>query len=596
MLLADLWLMISRLQSKGDIMKKISIVLLLIAFAASAFAQGTIVVWGSPHNQVAKNVPSGDDFIGIAAGNAYGIGLRADGSLASWGQANTIVNSTPAGTNFTAISAGDQHAIALREDGSVVGWGNNSFGQTNTPPFTDFVKISAGINHNLGLRANGEVYAWGNNANGQCNVPAGTYLDIAGGNTYSIGLTTGGEVVAWGSGWNGELDTPAGNDFVQVSAKFLHAIARRADGSIVAWGNPTDNIIVPAGSYTDMAAGWQGNVAIRDDEELVSWANLWALKTVPEWVNDLTIVKVAAGNSFFLGLTGEFGEADADADGVADNLDEYPDDPLRAYNISYPLDSSTGWGTLAYEDMWPAQGDYDFNDLVLGYKLSLVLDADMKVKDINGQFQLRAVGATFQNAFAIEFPFASSNVETLVGNGNSSPYNMPIIEADTHFILKVISNTNDFVSVPGGDIFWNSQPEQPHYDVIPIDFQMTLSDSYDMTTAPSWGIWNPYLMVNRVLGHEVHLPGYPPTMHADTSLFGMDDDSTDPAQNRYYKTTSNLPWALDLPINWRYPIERKQISHAYLGFAPWAESGGAQYPNWYEMIPSQIDANLIYNP
>ncbi|HPF09681.1 MAG TPA: DUF4842 domain-containing protein, partial [Candidatus Cloacimonadota bacterium] len=112
----------------------------------------------------------------------------------------------------------------------------------------------------------------------------------------------------------------------------------------------------------------------------------------------------------------------------------------------------------------------------------------------------------------------------------------------------------------------------------------------------SWGIWNPYLMVNRVQGHEIHLPGYPPTMHADTSLFGMDDDSTDPAQNRYYKTTSNLPWALDLPINWRYPIERKQISHAYLGFAPWAESGGAQYPNWYEMIPSQIDANLIYNP
>ncbi|HRX76557.1 MAG TPA: RCC1 domain-containing protein, partial [Candidatus Cloacimonadota bacterium] len=134
-------------------MKKISIVLLLTVIAVGAFAQGTIVVWGSPHNQVAKNVPSGDDFIGIAAGNAYGIGLRADGSLASWGQANTIVNSTPAGTNFTAISAGDQHAIALREDGSVVGWGNNSFGQTNTPPFTDFVKISAGINHNLGLRA-----------------------------------------------------------------------------------------------------------------------------------------------------------------------------------------------------------------------------------------------------------------------------------------------------------------------------------------------------------------------------------------------------------------------------------------------------------
>ena len=173
---------------------------------------------------------------------------------------------------------------------------------------------------------------------------------------------------------------------------------------------------------------------------------------------------------------------------------------------------------------------------------------------------------------------------------------MPIIEAGDQFIVKVISNTNDFVSVPGGDVFWNSQPEQPHFDAIPISFQMTLSEPFDQTTAPFWGIWNPYLMVNRVLGHEIHLPGYPPTIHVDASLFGLNDDSTDPAIGRYYKTTTNLPWALDLPINWKYPIELKQISHAYWGFAPWAESGGVLYPDWYEMIPGQINADFIYNP
>lgn len=577
-------------------MRKLFFTLVILSMALCIYAQGTIVVWGSPHNKVARNVPAGDDFIEIAAGNAYGVALRADGSLVSWGQANTIVNNTPAGNDFIAISAGDQHAIALRANGSVVGWGNNPHNQATTPPFSDFVKISAGVEHNLGLRANGQVYAWGNTANGRCTVPAGTYLDIAGGNTYSIGLTTAGAVIAWGSGWNGELDVPSGNDFVQVSAKFLHALARKADGSIVAWGNPTENLDVPAGSYIDMAAGWQGNVAIREDEEIVSWANIWALRTVPDWVNDLTIVKVAAGNSFFLGLTGEFGASDADGDGVADNLDEFPLDPLRAYKLSYPLNSPTGWGTLAFEDMWPQQGDYDFNDLVLSYKLNLVLDADMKVKDIAGDFLLRAVGATFQNAFAVEFPFLSSRIESFSSLGNSQPYNMPFIEAGDHFILKVISNTNDFVDVPGGDIFWNTQPEQPHFEAIPISFQMSLAEPFDLNLAPFWGIGNPYLMVNRVLGHEVHLPGYPPTIHADISLFGMNDDSTNPAQGRYYKTTTNLPWALDLPINWKYPIERKQISHAYLGFAPWAESGGALYPDWYELIPDQINADFIYNP
>jgi len=577
-------------------MKKLLFALLILSLSVVAFAQGTIVVWGKPQNKVANNVPAGDDFIEIAAGNKYGIGLRADGSLVSWGQANTIVNNTPSGNDFIAISAGDQHAIALKSNGTVVGWGSNNSGQSNTPPYSDFVKIAAGINHNLGLRASGEVYAWGANGNGQCNVPSGTYIDIAGGNTFSLGIKTDGSIVGWGAGRNGELDVPAGNDFVQISAKYLHAIARKANGTILAWGKTVGNTTVPAGTYIDMAAGWQGNVAITEGEELVSWGNLWVLNTIPGWVQDLTIVKVAGGDAFFLGLTGEFTDDDPDGDGVANGIDEYPDDPLRAYTVSYPLDSASGWGTLAYEDLWPQRGDYDFNDLVLGYKYDLVLDADMKVKDINADFLLRAVGASFQNAFAIEFPFGSDIVASVSGFGNGAPYDMPIIEAGDHFILKVISNTADFVGTLSNGIYWNTQMEQPHFAPIPISFQMTLTAPYDQEDAPSWGLWNPYLMVKRNLGHEVHLPGYPPTIHADSSLFGTADDTTNPATARYYKTISNLPWALDLPIEWKYPIESRQITHAYLAFAPWAESGGTIHEDWYELLSDQINSNYIYNP
>lgn len=576
-------------------MKKYLLLVLISLLSFGLFAQGTIVVWGSPHNKVARNVPAGEDFVDIAAGNKYGIGLRENGSLVTWGQANDLVNNTPSGYDYIAISAGDQHAVALRSNGTVVAWGSNSQGQLNVPSNNDIVKISAGIGHTLAIRANGELLAWGNNGNGQCDVPSGTFIDVAAGNTYSLGIKTNGEIVGWGAGWNGELDVPAGNNYVQISAKFLHAIARKTDGTIVAWGNPTDNIIAPAGSFIDMTAGWQGNVAIQEDGELVSWANLWALRTVPAWVQELDIVKVSGGDAFFLGLTGEFGESDADNDGVADSLDEYPDDPLRAYNLRYPLTSATGWGTLAYEDMWPQQGDYDFNDLVLDYQLNLVLDADMKVKDINGDFMLRAVGATFQNAFAIEFPFAASNVESINGIGNGVEYNMPIIEAGGNSILKVISSTNDFVSVPGGGIFWNTQLEQPHYESIPISFELSLTNPLDQNTLPFWGIWNPYLIVNRVLGHEIHLPGFPPTVNADASLFGLDDDTTNPEQGIYYKTTQNLPWALDLPIHWKYPIEQHEISRAYYRFAPWAESGGNMYPDWYELSSGDVNLNLIYD-
>jgi hypothetical protein len=68
-------------------MRKILLSALILVLAVTIYAQGTIVVWGSPHNQVARNVPAGDDFIEIAAGNKYGVALRADGTLVSWGQA-----------------------------------------------------------------------------------------------------------------------------------------------------------------------------------------------------------------------------------------------------------------------------------------------------------------------------------------------------------------------------------------------------------------------------------------------------------------------------------------------------------------------------
>lgn len=576
-------------------MKRFLLLGLLATLALGLFAQGTIVVWGSPHPQVQNKVPAGDDFIEISAGNDYAIALRQNGTLAGWGTNSTAISQIPAGNNFVKVAAGDRHVLALRSDGTVAAWGLNNNGQANIPPHSDYVKIAAGIDHSLAIRANGEVYAWGSNAGGKCTVPAGQYTDIAAGSNTSVAINAAGQLVAWGGGYNGETTVPSGNDFVQVSGTYIHFLARRSNGTIVAWGNQTGNLDVPAGTYMDMTAGWQGNVAIRTDETLAAWANLWALKTIPAWVTELSIVKVSAGNKFNLGLTGVFAEDDADSDGVADNLDEFPTDPLRAYSLSYPLTSETGWGTLAFEDMWPQKGDYDFNDLVVDYRITQIMDADYKVKDIQGEFMLRAVGATFQNAFAIEFPFPTTNIESLTGEGAGAEYNMPIIIAGTNSILKVISNTNDFVNVPGHDVFWNTQLEQPTYAAIPISFSLTLSEPYDMNLAPFWGLWNPYLMVNRVQGHEIHLPGYPPTIHANPDLFGLNDDTTNPAANRYYKTASNLPWALDLPISWRYPIELKQITHAYYGFAPWAESGGASYQNWYELIPAQINLNYIYN-
>jgi len=91
-----------------------------------------------------------------------------------------------------------------------------------------------------------------------------------------------------------------------------------------------------------------------------------------------------------------------------------------------------------------------------------------------------------------------------------------------------------------------------------------------------------------------YLSDYPPTSLVDDSLFETFDDNSDPSQNRYYKTTNNLSWAVIIPENWDYPLEKAQLSWAYLVFAEWAESGGSTYPDWYELIEGRIEEEYIY--
>jgi LruC domain-containing protein len=103
--------------------------------------------------------------------------------------------------------------------------------------------------------------------------------------------------------------------------------------------------------------------------------------------------------------------------------------------------------------------------------------------------------------------------------------------------------------------------------------------------------YNPFIYINGNRGMEVHLVDHPPTAKADTSQFGQGDDRTDAAKGRYYRTVNNHPWALEIPEDWQYPSERKEITMAYPKFAGWAESGGASNNDWFL---SNINQNAIY--
>lgn len=68
---------------------------------------------------------------------------------------------------------------------------------------------------------------------------------------------------------------------------------------------------------------------------------------------------------------------------------------------------------------------------------------------------------------------------------------------------------------------------------------------------------------------------------ADTSLFGTLKDDTNVGAGKYYKTENNLPWAMNITTQFKYPIEKEDITGAYLNFANWALSNGINFSDWY---------------
>jgi len=74
-----------------------------------------------------------------------------------------------------AASVGRYHTVVLKGDGSVAAWGNNNSLQCDVPAAinNNAQAVAAGDHFSLALLLDGTVVAWGDNTYGQCDVPAG---------------------------------------------------------------------------------------------------------------------------------------------------------------------------------------------------------------------------------------------------------------------------------------------------------------------------------------------------------------------------------------------------------------------------------------
>lgn len=298
--------------------------------------------------------------------------------------------------------------------------------------------------------------------------------------------------------------------------------------------------------------------------------------------------------AIYQGNMAELKEAkDSDGDGVIDANDAYPNDATKAYVTYAP--SKGVKGSVVFEDLWPGKGDYDFNDMVVDYNYAIITNASNKVVEIDAAYQIRAIGASYNNGFGIQMNVAPGVIASVSGTKTTSiALNANGTESGQSKAVIVAFDAAKNLMGSGGGAYVNTEMAYgyvtPYQIPVVIKFATPQSLS-DLGSSP----FNPFLIVDGVRGKEIHLPNNAPTSKADLSLLGTADDNSIVSSGRYYKTKRNLPWALNIPVQFAYPIEKAAITSAYPNFSVWAESNGASATDWYTNTAVNRVSSKIYS-
>jgi len=257
--------------------------------------------------------------------------------------------------------------------------------------------------------------------------------------------------------------------------------------------------------------------------------------------------------------------------------------------------------SLLFEDMWPTLGDFDFNDLVVDYNWLITSNtSDNRVTKAVYTFKLRAMGAGNNNGFGFQLDgIPGSAIASVKGNritGSLHKFNPNGTEVGPTAATVLVFDQGKALMKNGTSSYVNTEVNAPIIAPVTIKIEVEFSPSASVTLTQLQQAFNPFLVINQNRGKEVHLAGRQPTALATAALFGTGDDNSVGGASRYYRSKENFPWALNIPSSVPYPTERTRLPQAFLQFANWVNTAGAQSADWYENKPNYRVTRLLLQP
>lgn len=274
----------------------------------------------------------------------------------------------------------------------------------------------------------------------------------------------------------------------------------------------------------------------------------------------------------------------------------------------YPANGS--WVTLAYEDQWPIEGDYDMNDVVFHYRtVSVIKNNQLQRIDVYGQ--LLAIGASYHNGFAVRIPGVQANtVDTSKmrfrytqldsnGNGTTIDKESPIENSSNELIAIISTDVWDLVTTDC--TFYRTDSNCS--DHVQFAFELSLPFTESQPASSISSLYDPFIFATESRFHggtfpsppgrelEVHLADVAPTEKANVNYFNKEQDTSNVGANRFYKNENNLPWSMEIATEWKHPTSGVDLLSAYPDFEGYVTSNKLENLDWYE-VDKRVDANV----
>lgn len=357
---------------------------------------------------------------------------------------------------------------------------------------------------------------------------------------------------------------------------------RRVDASTLA-SNPAlmywddRQVPVPDGSrrsgggtpalLTTLPAGVMSNVTRH------AWGNTWVSNS---FGNEAYVDTWVIGDEDSTPITVEIQApaADLDGDGVSNSFDEYPCDPDKSSAVFVP--SASSMGLVMFEDLWPSNGDFDFNDTVVAYNYELIYGTGERLTAIRANFSVLAIGAGIHSGLGLALPIpvsAVSQVHRRIGGGGAD---VPMVySSEGNLVLHVIHDLRSAFSV--GEDYINTRASEPVRRPLTITVLIELDEPASLTA--SQAPFDLFLYWTHEPAHEIHRPMYRGTEAMDPTLFGTQSDGS--TETRHFVNNRGVPFALDVPTSTLYPVEKTPIDWLYPDILAFGTSGGTTARTYY---------------